>query len=328
MGFQPPLPFWRLTVIQSTLEKTRFVLCFCFHHSLADTKSALRFLEDSELALSTPTSSEAGSLVRPCTLDLHPPLKLLKELPTSPEYVHFQQHLGEPPENVWSGGPQAKPSATRFSSISLRDSATLKLRQRCKFHGAFITSGLMSLMALSLFDVLPPEYVSLYGDCAVSLRNFLPEPVTSQSRECYVGSFGQVYQRKPGSLWDEAKTTKNTIDETLAGMGENMPVGYLRHIPNLKQWFEDKMGQRRWAAFELSNVGALSSPETAETTYQIEDVIFSQSASACSGAIKVSVVSGRTGNLSLGFSWQKGVVEDEMVKEVMARMGRRINDML
>jgi hypothetical protein len=45
-------------------------------------------------------------------------------------------------------------------------------------------------------------------------------------------------------------------------------------------------------------------------------MLFSQSASACSAAIKVSAVTGPDGRLDLGFTWQEGVIDSDMVERI------------
>lgn len=45
--------------------------------------------------------------------------------------------------------------------------------------------------------------------------------------------------------------------------------------------------------------------------------MFSRSAFASGSAIAVSVVSGGDGAMSLGFTWQEGVVEEEVMEKVI-----------
>lgn len=57
-------------------------------------------------------------------------------------------------------------------------------------------------------------------------------------------------------------------------------------------------------------------------------MLFSQSASACSGAIKVSGVTGRDERLALGFSWQEGVVDDGTVERLVAKLLEEIEEIV
>jgi hypothetical protein len=75
----------------------------------------------------------------------------------------------------------------------------------------------------------------------------------------------------------------------MANKGTDMLVGYLRFIPNLHSWMQQKIGKNRASAFELSNVGKIS-PLRGVSRFEIESMLFSQSSSASSAAIKVSGV--------------------------------------
>ena len=76
------------------------------------------------------------------------------------------------------------------------------------------------------------------------------------------------------------------------------------------------MGQPRHSALELSNVGRLT-PSGRSKDCEIESVLFSQSAGACSAAIKTSAATGRDGRLTLGFSYQEDVVEKGLVERMI-----------
>lgn len=93
-----------------------------------------------------------------------------------------------------------------------------------------------------------------------------------------------------------------------------MPVEYMKHIPDQCTWILQKLGRRGMSAFELSNIGKV--PASRKLSFEIESILFSQSASACSAAIKVSAVTGRDGRLMLGFTWQEGIVEDNMIEQI------------
>lgn len=183
----------------------------------------------------------------------------------------------------------------------------------------------MALLAHSFFQVLPAEYTLLRGDCAVSLRRFLPEGRAEKSLGCYVGSVRTEYSRSAGSLLNDATKTKESIMATLERRGRDMPVGYLCELSDLQTWLQANMGKKREAAWELSNVGSLegTSTESGKPTTNLEHMLFSQSASACSGAVKVSVATGRNGQLHVCFSWQRGIVEDGLVQNMISTFHRK-----
>ncbi|KAI9148909.1 putative alcohol acetyltransferase crmB [Paramyrothecium foliicola] len=129
------------------------------------------------------------------------------------------------------------------------------------------------------------------------------------------------------SVWGNAKQTKEAIQRVLEGAGADMPVGYLRNVADQKSWFQEKIGRRRWPAFELSNVGTLSQRiEEDESNYGIESLLFSQSASACSGVLKVSVAMGRDERISAGFTWQEVAVDNDIVQQVTKQVWQFVSD--
>ncbi|KAI9042906.1 uncharacterized protein KD926_004972 [Aspergillus affinis] len=320
-------PFWRVCVLEDWSDNTGFVLCFCFHHALADTKSALVFHEDLENELSKLGDGAFVTVVAASQAPLLPNIEAIHNLSVSPGYLASQQQDSPNiPEN-WSGAPQNLPVRTRVSSMWIPSATLADLKQQCKDQRTTITALLMSLIARSFLHALPEEYTSIKGDSAMSLRHFLPLPITSHSMGCYIGTFNEQYRRTSESVWQDARRTKMTIDRAVEGQGADMPLGYLGHVPNMAQWFLDKIGKPRAAGFELSNVGFLQS-ERSFHRYGIQSLVFSQSAGACSAAVKISAVTGRDGRMGLAFSWQEGVVADHTVHEVMQTLERQVEEMV
>lgn len=338
----PPLPYWRIGILQDPADaSSTFTLCFCFHHSLADTRSALIFLEDLELALSHPSDTRlpVPTTVPSPPTPLLPPLEALYPLPTPAA----QEPAATPAPTTttwWTASPQTLPVCTRFRSLRLSPSAAA-LRAAAKRRGATLTAAVMALLAAAFWRVLPRAFGRLRGDCAASLRGFLPGGGgVARGMGVYVGAFGETYARGEGegegrpcwdAVWADARRTKGTIDGMVGGRGEGVAgmVGALMRVPDVEGWLLGGIGGRRAAAFELSNVGVLAAAPggaveggaEGDGLCAIERVVFSQSASATAGAVKVSAVTGRDGVLVLGFSWQVGVVEDGVVEGVMEKFG-------
>jgi hypothetical protein len=312
---QPTLPFWRLCVLESSNCPESFGLVFMFHHSLMDTKSALSFHDELEGYMAQYSGLETSDTVYSPSLALVPPLEGLYTLPVSQEFLQSQENYTEPSPDTWTGTVQFRPVKTRFSSLWLSEVDTKALVALSKKERTSVTAMLQALIATCIFSVLPSTYHTLQGDCAVSLRRFLPEPVTASTLGCYVGSTSTTYHRKPSFNWDEARRTRVAIEDAMAQKGGDMPVGYLAFIQNQHHWMLQKLGRKRMSAFELSNVGSSSASRRA-SNFEIQGMLFSQSSSACSAAIKVSAVTGRDGRLALGFTWQEGAVEADMIEGV------------
>jgi NRPS condensation-like uncharacterized protein len=307
----PLSPFWKLHVWEEVGNDSHFMLSFFFHHCIADTKSALAFHEAIEDALNVPSETKTDCMVRTSTMALLPPLDdfLDKDSTTSPSTYQEQ------PSDVWTGAVQFTPARTRFCSRWLASGITKQLFDITKQERLSLTAILQTILVAAIFQCLPSEYTTIKADCAISLRPWLPSPVTATSIGCFIDSFSETYQRSPFS-WNECHRTKKAIERVLQQKRGDDLCGNLHRIPDLKSWLEKKMGQARPSALELSNVGKLT-PSTLPKEYEIESLLFSQSAGACSGAIKVSAATGRDGRLIVGFSYQEGVVEDGMVENVI-----------
>ncbi|KAI9044895.1 Alcohol acetyltransferase [Aspergillus affinis] len=135
-----------------------------------------------------------------------------------------------------------------------------------------------------------------------------------------------MYSRTPLFDWNEARRAKEAIDHAMAQKGGDLSVGYLRFVPNQHHWMIQKLGRKRMAAFELSNIGVGSS-SSENSCFGIEGMLFSQSASACSAAIKISAVTGRDGKLALGFTWQEGVVDGGMIKQLQRAFRAHVEEL-
>ncbi|KAF2715545.1 hypothetical protein K504DRAFT_422419 [Pleomassaria siparia CBS 279.74] len=86
-------------------------------------------------------------------------------------------------------------------------------------------------------------------------------------------------------------------------------------VSDLQDLFTKKIGTRRAASFEVSNIGVFRVED--REGWQIGRTVFSQCGSVVGPAIMVSVATGRDGCLCLVFRWLEGNVEASLVKEVI-----------
>jgi hypothetical protein len=310
----PLSPFWRLYVLYQASDPSHFILSFIFHHCLGDTKSALIFHTELEAALATSSGDEPANTVLSSDIPLAPPLDDYLDR-VSPGAGASPQ---EPAAETWSGASQFFPARTRFSSHVLSVPTSKNLVAVSKGKQVSLTSTLQTILAAALFRLLPQEYAMIQVDCAISLRPWLAPSVLADSIGCLVDNFSTRYHWGPFD-WDEVRRTKDVIDAVMKKRGGDNLCGKIRQIPDLKSWFEGQMGQQRPSAMELSNIGKFG-PSLEFDDFGIEGILFSQSAGACSGAIKVSIATGRDERLSLGFSWQGGVVENDFVDRLIGEL--------
>ncbi|EXJ65764.1 uncharacterized protein A1O5_11005 [Cladophialophora psammophila CBS 110553] len=315
------LPLWRMHVLQNRGNFSEFILCYFFHHCIGDTKSALVLHQAVETALNDSLEREPVSVVDTPDLPLLPPLEALRGLAERNGSENQEQSL-----HIWSGAVQHLPVQTKVTSLWLSQEETTGLLQVSKYHGVSLTATLEAMLVAALFTHVPPDYTTIKSDCAVSLRQWLPNPINADSMGVFVDTFFMTHERAPFT-WEEARRIKNRIDQVMQEKGGDGLLEKLSRIADFESWMKGKMGRRRTTSLELSNVGHLG-PSQADKDYQIESLLFSQSAGASSGAIKVSAVSGRDGRLTLGFSWQEGVVENQVVQDVVREFHRILDDQI
>lgn len=318
------LPLWRIHVLQKHGDNSGFLLSYYFHHASGDTKSALVFHEGLEEALNdarpeiesgSVSSKSVSKIPTPTDLSVLPPLDDFPQHSASAGTGHSGAQESKSPSGVWTGGVQSLPVQTRVRSLWLSAEQSARLARRCKKNGVSITAALQPMLAAALFTHIPEEYTTLKTSIPVSLRGWLPSPIAADSMGVFIDTFPETYHRQPFS-WDEAKRTKRTIDKVVQNRRVGDLVEKLSHISDVKAEVDEKLGRPRSDSMELSNVGKLA-PLQSGKEYQIESLLFSQSAGALSPAIKISVVTGRDGRLTFGFSWQEGVVDDGLMEKVI-----------
>jgi Alcohol acetyltransferase len=321
-----PAPFWQLLVLSNATDETRFVISFIFHHCLADCLSGVAFHKALAKALSNPLKEEPKRIVDASTMELLPELeKLPRALSSSQRRTSNNQIVELPPglDMVWAGRNQRLPVRSQFRSIRINKESTHNFLTKCKANRTSLTAAMQTLISEGLFSILPERVTALYLKCAMSLRDWLPKPITNQSTGKFSGSFSQRHRRQSFS-WDETRRCRQTIKRIMDEKGQGMPFSHPSTMAvDLRSWFESKIGKPRMSAFEWSNVGHLKRAEDTGS-YNANTLLFSQSAGATSGALKISLATGPDGALTVGISWQHGVVEDYVVAHLLEEVPKRI----
>jgi hypothetical protein len=97
-----------------------------------------------------------------------------------------------------------------------------------------------------------------------------------------------------------------------------MNVAKFKRIKDMRKFFLDKLGKERGGSFDVSNLGAMKAERGVE--WSMERMVFSRSAFVSGSALSAGVVTGVDGCLTLGFSWQEGVVGREFVGMVVEKV--------
>lgn len=313
------LPFWRLIVLQDPSEQREFTACFIFHHSLGDGASGLVFhkslLAAMNMVENVIDSETLQTVVESLDMPLLPSLESLHPLPIP---ATSDRSFTTTSVKEWTGDVIRLPCETRFKSLSISADNSTAFIQSCKQNGTTVTSALPALFASILFHILPPTIEALSCVIPVSLRRWLPSDITNDTMGVWIDAFQVPFFHSTnnqlfGMDWQQAQLCQSAIKAYLAHGGNAINVARFKNIPDISSIFTSKIGQPRDSAYEVSNLGVFNASGV-ESGWQSSRIVFSRSAFASGSAIAVSAVSGVDGAMSLGFTWQVGVVEEEVVE--------------
>ncbi|KAL4755962.1 putative alcochol-O-acetyl transferase crmB [Aspergillus foveolatus] len=256
-------------------------------------------------------------------------------------------------QKEWTGGPIQTPCKSHWSSFTLSPATSHAFVAECKARKRSVTAVLSSIVANALFDALSEKNVDVLT-CIIplNLRPWLSIP--RDEAEGAIGTYFDATRArlvrahtsnasdpkpKPGTGpgtegpagWDRAEQVSSALGSYLANTSPSgepyTAIAAFLGIDDLGAVFQSLIGSPRDAAFEVTNVGLFEPastppPTTEEATtksdshWEISTVRLSRSAAVTGAAVTVSVATGGDGGLAIGFTWQEGVVEEDVVKRV------------
>lgn len=329
------LPFWRLIILQDGETERSFTASFIYYHGIGDGIAGLifhkSFLDALNAVTTGSTTMDQGITKIKISPDgeLLPPLEELHPLPLNLSTTsHRADGLTE-----WTGNPIELPSTTHFRSLYFSTASSTKFSQKCKANGVSVTSGLQAALAGAMFEELPSSIDALTGIIPINLRPWLnmPKDVAKRAIGSFIDAIKVQLRRSDYACDDDlaaqglsaARHTSTQIEKYLTGSpspsGEPYTsVASFKAIPDVSLAFKSMVGTNRDAAFEISNLGkfgAFTEPDDG-SQWCLGRITFSRSAVAFGAALTTSVVTGGDGALTVGFSWQNGVVDDDFVDQV------------
>ncbi|KAB8231937.1 uncharacterized protein BDW43DRAFT_281105 [Aspergillus alliaceus] len=342
IGFELPLPFWRLVVLTDDADdiESRLTVVFVFHHAISDGTSGKVFHKSFLQALqslSSLTADDVKEVVPSPNSPLLPPGEAIHPQPVSISYLAtqwFKAKVYDPRDpGLWTGSEIKVPLETKAKHFVLPQHISSTLRERSREHKSTITTALQVLIARALFTHLPETFTKVACTSAISTRRFLPPPITDDTMGVWVQEYIEGFARNDLSdtasfPWSEAVRSRATLAKELGKEGRDASVNLLRYVDDYhKDLYLSKVGHHRGTTFEVSNIGAFPAGKAAEGMARIGRVVFSQSASVTGNAFEVSVASGGDGCLVLTFTWQVGVVEDLFILNVMESVRQEMYDL-
>ena len=332
--FSAPLPYWRLCVLTDPSDGHRFTAVFVYHHAVGDGGSGPAFHRTFLRALTDAQSisaSDVKTVVASSKTPLLPNMEQVHPMPMSTFFLlrewfktKFWKSARDP--GLWTGSKVTLPLETNVKHLVISKRDTTALKDACRKHSTTITGAVQALVASALFANLPDHATKLRCEGAISSRRWLTDDrITDDSLGVWVQDYSDNYQRSSfpnqgefGFPWAEARRSKEHLHGILASKGKNAQVYLLKHVDDFhKELFLAKLDKERGGSFEVSNIGVFRAPEEGGDSPRIGRVVFSQSATVAGPAFEVSVITGADGCLVLTLSWQKGIVEDELIEAVM-----------
>ncbi|KAL4962492.1 uncharacterized protein BDV14DRAFT_178394 [Aspergillus stella-maris] len=337
-GFEAPKPYWRLIVLtdddhetqEASPKQKHFTLVFVYHHALGDGTSGKAFHRTFLQTLCSLTSLQPGDFkqtITPPNNPLLPNLELVHPLPTSISYIAkilFKELVWNKRDSkLWAGGVFQLPLSTHVRFISLNAEKTSKLASVCREHKTTVTCAVETAIARSLFPQIPERFTRVAGSVPITQRPWLPDFITEDSIGVFVQEHPEVFSRKVVTSkdfpWAETQRVRKNLKKELAKESKDTSIGLFKFVKDYRNGLlQPKIGKERGSTFELSSLGVVKTENsTDEALPQLNRIIFTQSASVTGSAIEFSLITGPDGCLTLGASWQPGVVEEQVVEKVV-----------
>lgn len=321
------LPLWRLVILHQLDDRSRFVACFVYLHTIGDGNAGPTF----HRALLAELSSISGKgpleplepVVRSPDLPIPGSLESLHRLPLSPCYLLKMAWEDRFPSNsnkLWLGGPVSVPTRSRFLSCTLTAETTRKLLSVGRAHSVTLTAICHSLVALAIFANLPPDKTQLKSSIAFNLRRFLPSDVKERDVMGNYVSAPTLDLKRPASVssitWAEAQRIKKALDEETGRNGKDASTACLRYVSNMHEYFESKFSKARDGTFCLTNLGTFKRRENDNGPWRTGRMIFSEGFDAAREAICISMITGEDNCLTVGLVWGQDVVEEQLMLNI------------
>lgn len=311
-----PLPFWRLFLLFSPLSPNDFVVTIVYHHGIADGMSGAIFHNSFLSALRSDHRPLLSPIVLSPGMPLLPNLELVHDLDDNP----YQEQESDQTA-LWSGKAMQAPIVGHFRSTVIPKSIADRFIRACRTRDTTVTSAVQVILAATLFHVIPTQYTLLRSATPVNLRPRLPTPINEFSMGVFIDTVSEIYHREdiPSFSWSEVRGARQNMSAYLSAGGKYLDAAGLKRIQGLNKAMLESLGKERGNSFEVSNLGFIGSKMQGgvQNGWRSGRMVFSRSASVSAPALGCALITGADGCLVLGYSWQDGIVEDRLVKEVI-----------
>ncbi|KAG6821485.1 hypothetical protein H0H93_010209 [Arthromyces matolae] len=311
-------PLWRLVVLGNTV-------CFAWHHGIGDGKSGLAFHRAFLSALQAGGSPDEDPIVVPSKDPLTPAIETLVDL--SPSWGKFAVEIfglfapvsWTRQAGSWTGNPVPTNLTleTHARLIEFSPDVASSLLEVCRSHRATITSTVYA-MALSIISeqALSDNCTTVSSAVPISLRGLSG---TSDDAICNHVSALQTYPKvNPIFSWEFASEYASEIRAFVKeSVGE---IGMLKYLyGRYDEFFLGKLGKKRRAGFELSNVGRFKVGKGIAQTWSTGRMAFAQCDVVQGAAIKLNAVGDALGGITITVTWGANSIPDAFAEDFVVK---------
>ncbi|EPQ56588.1 hypothetical protein GLOTRDRAFT_110855 [Gloeophyllum trabeum ATCC 11539] len=318
-------PLWRLTVLPDN------TVVFAYQHGIGDGLSGRAFHLCLLEALRAPSAESQGKselaspiVDIPATVSLVPPLEKLTKLSVSFKQLLHEVTPHSPPSTAWRGNPVVPRSPeqknhVRLLSYSPADSQILAALSRS--HSATITGALHVVAAQALARVLSlPDLSGKYDfvpfQIPMSLRPLTNQPPTALcdhvSNHIFLCPLPPARSKDDPFVFDEASwraaaelsaTLRATRDKSRSYVAM---LRFVALVGGYRTYFKGKLNKEREGGLALINLGAFPKshiPSPGGSALTIADMAFTQEDGVVGEPMKINVIGGGDGSLTITCSW-------------------------
>ncbi|KAG8164699.1 hypothetical protein KVR01_004974 [Diaporthe batatas] len=255
-----------------------------------------------------------------------------------------------PPVEPWTGKAiTLEPHKLNLRLIPIDKEVVPKLVTACRSHGATFTAIIHVLVLISVAKRVPAQAAAAFSsDTPISLIPWAELPpgseieditrvlsvlTTSSSKVWDAETVADLRRRlseqdqglEEGLMWPLAATWRVEMKKKLASLPNDDVCGLMDYVTDWQKWWEGKIGKRRGATWEVSNIGLISPESAGHSSLAVWDIrrsFFTQPAFLAGPGFAINVTGVERGEATMTLNWQGGVIEDAMIDGVVEDLTR------
>ncbi|RGP70862.1 hypothetical protein FLONG3_7318 [Fusarium longipes] len=335
-------PPWRVFVLRPVGETPGFeAVVFAYHHSLMDGMGGRLFHEKLlEKLNSLPQDpSPPGILSFPESPVLPEPQDKVIDYTTTFSHRFLSvlnwmrpSFLGPATHDIWSAEPIefSRPHKTRLVTLDIPAVVVESVLEATRSHRTSVT-GLLHALALASLSRRVPDAPGFTSATPISMRPYISHTADPGLKQALFGCVsGTAHEHRSvevnalrsakgealdGLVWSRARKIKDELKQKTSSLPANDGLQALNSITDWTDFLVERDGQKRKRTWEVSNIGMLTqAAENGDDKRTIWHAMFTNGPMVSSDPMSISVISVKNGTLTLGITWNDGVVDDQLME--------------